>query len=102
MGTLHTVNKSPFATPALQSCVAHAKDGDTILMIEDGVYGASAGTSVSEAVAARSGAVSFYVLGPDRNARGLDAANLIDGIKSVDYAGFVELAANSDRTQCWL
>ncbi len=102
MGTLHTVNKSPFATGALLSCIAHAKDGDTVLMIEDGVYGASSGTNVSDALAARSGAVSLCVLGPDFTARGLDNARLLDGIKSVDYAGFVELAANSDRTQAWL
>ncbi len=102
MGTLHTVNKSPFATQALQSCIAHAKDGDSVLMIEDGVYGARAGTGVAEVVAARAGSVSFYFLGPDLTARGIDAATVIDGLKSVDYAGFVELAANSDRVQAWL
>jgi len=102
MGTLHTVNKSPFATGALLSCIAHAKEGDTVLMIEDGVYGASSGTKVSDALAARSGAVALCVLGPDFAARGLDSARLLDGIKSVDYAGFVELAADCDRTQAWL
>ncbi|PHQ97502.1 MAG: sulfurtransferase complex subunit TusB [Marinosulfonomonas sp.] len=102
MGTLHTVNKSPFATGALLSCLAHAKDGDTVLMIEDGVYGASSGTKVSDVLAARSGAVTLCVLGPDFAARGLNNARLLDGIKSVDYAGFVELAADCDRTQAWL
>ncbi len=102
MGTLHTVNKSPFATGALLSCIAHAKDGDTVLMIEDGVYGASSGTSVSDALAARSGAVTLCVLGPDFAARGLDSARLLGGVTSVDYAGFVDLAAKSDRTQAWL
>lgn len=102
MSTLHTVNKSPFATPALQSCLNHAKDGDTILMIEDGVYGAAKGTVMADAVAAKSGAVKIVVLGPDLAARGIDAARMIDGITSVDYAGFVDLAAKNDVTQAWL
>jgi len=102
MGTLHTVNKSPFATPALASCLAHAKDGDTILMIEDAVYGASTGTDMAKTLAQRAGAVSLCVLGPDFAARGLDTGRLIDGVTSVDYAGFVKLAADSDRTQAWL
>ncbi len=102
MATLHTVNKSPFATGALLSCIAHAKDGDTVLMIEDGVYGASSGTNVSDALTARAGSVTLCVLGPDFAARGLATDRMLDGIKSVDYAGFVELAASNDRTQAWL
>ena len=100
MGTLHTVNKSPFATGALLSCIAHAKDGDTVLMIEDGVYGASSGTAVAEVIIGRTG-VNICVLGPDFAARGL-AGRMLDGVTSVDYAGFVDLAAKSDRTQAWL
>lgn len=102
MGTLHTVNKSPFATPALQSCIAHARDGDTILMIEDGVYGATAGTTVADLVSARAGNVAFFVLAPDCAARGLDAGRMVDAISPVDYDGFVDLAAKSDRVQAWL
>ena len=32
MSTLHTVNKSPFSTQSLLSCLNHAKDGDAVLM----------------------------------------------------------------------
>lgn len=100
MGTLHTVNKSPFRDGTLQSCLDHVVDGDVVLMIEDGVYGATSGTSVSDAVKA-SGA-KVCVLGPDFSARGLDADRIVDGVETVDYAGFVELAATSDRVQNWL
>ncbi len=47
MSTLHTVNKSPFATQALLSCLNHAKAGDAVLLIEDGVYGGLGGTGRS-------------------------------------------------------
>ncbi len=101
MATLHTVNKSPFSTQALLSCLAHAKDGDTVLMIEDAVYGAASGTGLADAMAARSG-VNLAALGPDLAARGIATERLLAGIKAVDYAGFVELAASHDRTQAWL
>jgi len=102
MGTLHTVNKSPFQNQTLLSCLAHAKDGDTILMIEDGVYGATSGTTVSDALAANIADVALYVLGADLAARGIDAGRMADGVKSVDYEGFVDLTANHDRVQNWL
>ncbi len=100
MGTLHTVNKSPFQTNTLQSCLSHVKDGDTVLLIEDGVYGAMSGTSVSDAVKATGAKVC--VLGPDFAARGIDAGRTIEGVETVDYEGFVDLAAASDRVQAWL
>lgn len=102
MATLHTVNKSPFSNQTLLSCLGHAKDGDAILMIEDAVYGAASGTGLSEAMAAREGAVSLYVLAPDLAARGIDASRLIGGVKPVDYAKFVDLAASHDLNQAWL
>lgn len=102
MSTLHTVNKSPFATQALLSCLNHAKAGDAVLMIEDGVYGGLNGTQMSEIVTEIGKNVSLYVLSPDLAARGIDTNRLIDGISGVDYAGFVDLVANHDRTQSWL
>lgn len=101
MSTLHTVNKSPFATNALLSCLMHCKDGDAVLMIEDGVYGALTGSGVSEAVTAKAGSVSVYALTGDVAARGLEG-KILSGVETVDYAGFVELVAKHDRTQNWL
>ena len=102
MSTLHTVNKSPFATQALVSCLNHAKAGDAVLMIEDGVYGGLSGTGLTEIIAEIGKNVSLYVLSPDLAARGLDPKRLIDGCEGVDYAGFVELVTQHDRTQSWL
>jgi len=102
MSTLHTVNKSPFATQTLLSCLGHAKSGDAVLMIEDGVYGALSGTQLADVVGARGNELSLFVLGPDVAARGMEPGRLIEGIESVDYAGFVDLVAKHDRTQAWL
>ncbi len=102
MATLHTVNKSPFATQALISCLGHAKKGDTVLLIEDGVYGGTAGTGIAGKAALRIGDVDLCILAPDLQARGIDPAKIVDGVKLVDYSGFVELAAKHDVTQAWL
>jgi len=102
MSTLHTVNKSPFATGALISCLDHCKDGDAVLMIEDGVYGGLAGTTVADKIQQKAGSVTILVLSPDADARGLAAERLLQGVNGVDYDGFVDLVAQHDRTQAWL
>jgi len=102
MSQLHTVNKSPLDRNALESAVLHATKGSAVLMIEDGVYGAMQGTSKSSIVNNAMGDVSFYVLGPDLKARGIDEDRVIDGVEIVDYSGFVELVAKHATTQSWL
>ena len=47
MSDLHTVNKSPFEKNSLDTCLKLSKAGSSILLLEDAVYGALAGTSVA-------------------------------------------------------
>ncbi len=99
---LHTVNKSPFEKNSLDACLRLAKPGSALLLIEDGVYAAMKGTTVEEKVKAAAQDKKVYALGPDIKARGLDADQVIDGVTVVDYGGFVDLAAESDKVQAWL
>ena len=99
---LHTVNKSPFERNALESCLRLAKAGSGVLLIEDGVYGALAGTQASDMVSGKTGDLRIFVLGPDLKGRGLEDKPLIDGIEVVDYGGFVDPAAEHDAVQSWL
>ncbi|HJL65748.1 MAG: sulfurtransferase complex subunit TusB [Arenicellales bacterium] len=101
MAMLHTVNKSPFEINSLERCLQMAKSGSSVLLIEDGVYGALDGTVFSAKVKAADG-LTTYVLGPDLKTRGLDPAKLIEGIEIIDYDGFVQLVADHDRIQSWL
>lgn len=98
---LHTVNKSPFERNALDSCLTHAKKGSAILLIEDGVYGALKGTPHTDKVKSVMKNVTVYALYPDIEARGMQDRT-IDGIKLVDYAGFVDLVAEHNTVQSWL
>jgi tRNA 2-thiouridine synthesizing protein B len=102
MAVLHTVNKSPFEKNSLDACVRLAAKGSSVLMLEDGVYGAMKGTVKSDVVTNAMGDVTFYVLGPDLKARGIGEDKLIDGIKVVDYSGFVSLTVDNDKVQAWL
>jgi len=102
MSILHTVNKSPFERNSLESCLKFANSGDPVLLIEDGVYGALNGTSAEGRITAALDSQSVYVLGPDLKARGFSEERVIQGVKVVDYAEFVDLAAENDKVQAWL
>ncbi len=102
MPMLHTVNKSPFERGALESCVRLATKGSSVILIEDGVYGATKGTTASSMVENAMKDLSFFVLGSDLKARGVDESRLIDGVTVVDYSGFVKLSVENDKVQSWL
>ncbi|BCU06797.1 sulfurtransferase complex subunit TusB [Allochromatium tepidum] len=102
MSILHTVNKSPFERNSLESCLKFATEGASVLLFEDGIYAALAGTSVESQVTAALGKLKLYVLGPDLKARGFSDERVIPGISVVDYAGFVDLTTECDTVQAWL
>jgi tRNA 2-thiouridine synthesizing protein B len=96
---LHIINKSPYDRPALDSAL---KTGEgAILLIEDGVYAAAKGGTEEGKIKAAMGKFKFYALIADLEARGI-ADRLMDGITTVDYAGFVDLVADNKTCQSWL
>jgi len=98
---LHTVNKSPFERNSLDSCLEHAKKGHAVLLIEDGVYAAMKGTAAAQKLAEAGKNVEVFALQSDVDARGMKG-RLMDGIKLVDYGGFVDLVTKHERVQSWL
>jgi tRNA 2-thiouridine synthesizing protein B len=98
---LHTVNKSPTERNALESCFKYLNKGSAVLLIEDGVYGALKGTATTKMVEQALKSFPIYALYPDIEARGMQD-RVIDGIKLVDYSGFVDLVAEHPTVQAWL
>ena len=98
---LHTVNKSPFERNAFDSCLAHVKKGSAILLIEDGVYAVLKGTAPAKKIEQAMKTVPVYALQADVEARGI-AGRVLDGVKMVDFGGFVDLAAEHPSVQSWL
>ncbi|UCH52958.1 MAG: sulfurtransferase complex subunit TusB [Pseudomonadota bacterium] len=101
MALLHTVNKSPFERNAFDACLANAKSGSAVLLMEDGVYAAVKGTPAAKKLGDAMKSVKVYVLGPDVDARGM-TGKLIDGVQSVDYGGFVDLVTQHNAVESWL
>jgi tRNA 2-thiouridine synthesizing protein B len=95
---LHVVNKSPYERNSLDTCVGYCREGDTLLLIEDGVYAAVAAGKAS----AKLQGLKLAALGADLKARGIAEDKLIAGTQIVDYGGFVDMVATTDRVQSWL
>jgi len=101
MAMLHTVNKSPYEKGALESCLNHVSEGDTVLLIEDGVYAVIKGGRAANALASVKG-VKIAALEADLKARGISADKMTDGVDVVDYGGFVDLVEANDKSEAWL
>ena len=98
---LHTVNKSPFEHKTLETCLKFARQGSAVLLIEDGIYAAARDTAVSALLQEALQRVSIYALKPDVEARGMKGRTL-DGVRLVDYGGFVDLVVEHNAVQSWL
>ena len=98
---LHIVNKSPYEKSSVASCLAHALKGSAVLLIEDAVYAVTKGNAAEDAVRRALRELPVDALGPDLEARGMAGA-VIDGVKVVDYGGFVDLVAEHRTSQSWL
>ena len=95
---LHIVNKSPYDRNSMDTAVSYMVDGDTLLLIEDAVYGVIKGG----AAASKLEGCTVMVLAADIAARGIAEDKLIDGVSLVDYAGFVDLVEANEKVQSWL
>jgi len=98
---LHIVNKSATERNSLDSALRMATKGSAVLLIEDAVYAATKGGAAAEKIQAAMTDHQIYALGPDLDARGM-SGRVLDGVKIVDYGGFVDLVAEHNVCQSWL
>jgi tRNA 2-thiouridine synthesizing protein B len=96
---LHTVSKSPDNSSALASALRSALPGCHLLLIEDGVYCAAAGTRAVAQLLAKP-EIHCYVLREDVMARGLQE-RLDPAIELVGYDDFVRLSTQCHAVQSW-
>ena len=97
---LHIVNKSSFERNSLAAASSLIDDSSIILLIEDGVISATNNTNLTLiADLIKDGRV--YALQDDVDARGL-STRLADGVKTVDYAGFVDLVVEHGTPVSWV
>lgn len=96
---LHIVNKSPHERPSLATCLRTAQRGQTVLLIEDGVFAATAGSSWLDRM--KDAGLRCCALQADLEARGLKD-RVGNSVEVVDAGGFVDLVAAHSTNQSWL
>ncbi len=89
--TLHLIQRSPFSNSALKDCLTIIDSKDSILLMEDGVYGLQH-TLMQQAQS------TAYALQEDITARGLTSKS---GIKEIDYCEFVTLCSQHKHVISW-
>lgn len=99
--TLHTFNKSQEAGEArLHACLRLLAPGDSLLLLEDGVYVAAQlqpGMRIRNMIPA---GVALHVLDADLAARGI-SARIPAEFTVIDYTGFVRLCLAHARVVNW-
>jgi tRNA 2-thiouridine synthesizing protein B len=102
VSSLHTVNKSSSSADVLSSCLRTAVAGDTVLLIEDGVYACGGSQSDLLLFSELDPAVRLCALQEDVQARGIKLSeNVHRRIEAISYPQFVELACQHTRTISW-
>lgn len=101
MGILHIVNKSPFTHNTLRSCIAVCTHEDTLLLIEDGVYGAIQNMPDTSALLPLIDAkMAFYALSSDVKARAIEK-KISAQVQLINYDEFVKLTLSHNPIQSW-
>ena len=98
---LHIINKSPFQTSTLDTCLRMAQPGNALLLIEDGIYAATQGSAAEASMRKACTTLKVYALQADMDARGV-TGKLMDGVTLVDYGGFVDLTVQYSTSHSWL
>ncbi len=96
---LHIINKSPDESNQLSHCIEYISDGDSLMLIENGVYATLINSGLEQLSA--NTAIELCVLEADIEARGLDKNNIADIYKIIDYTGFVKLVTQHPTSQSW-
>lgn len=100
--TLHTWNKADGAAGALTLCLATLAPGDTLLLIEDGVYLAcEPGVTRLQAGMAGATGTRLCALAPDLAARGI-SARISPLVTAIEYTDFVALSLQHARVVSWI
>lgn len=97
--TLHTLNVAAREQHDLLARLLRcATPGDSLLLIEDGVYNLADSTALA---AIDAGELTLYALQTDLAARGLQQLAAEAGATVVDDSGFVTLACSHGKVVSW-
>ena len=100
MSTLFTIAKSWHNASWVYEQMAFASKGDAIILIEDAVLSLHSPITLASFFAkCEMLDIRVYALADDCAIRGI--SNQLEGVVTVDYAGFVELVAQHQKQVAW-
>ena len=91
---LYTINNASIGSNNLDSLSQICPKNSPILFYEDGVFACRAKTALEVKVKGLLSDHPVYALIEDVKARGVEP--LVEGVKTIDYGGFVELVEGHD------
>lgn len=92
---LHLIQKSPFQNHCLQDCLNIAAIDDQFLLLQDGVYALQKPDFINLYP-------HIFVLKDDLKARGIPVDSITHKhVKAIDYAEFVQLTLDTNKTLSW-
>jgi tRNA 2-thiouridine synthesizing protein B len=97
---LHILNKSPYETTTLQLCLNSTSPGDSIILIEDGVYVAVANTPYCNFLQKKLPKIAVHALLPDVLARGIHS-KIAANVAIIDFDTFVALTLQYHPIHTW-
>ena len=95
-GWLHVLAESPWAGAAFKECLSLIRDGDGVLMVGEGCYGACA---AALPLWPRELNIAKYAYDLDVDLRGVSVE---DGIVRVDGDDMLRLVVDSNNVTTWL
>lgn len=97
MSTLHTLNKAPSNSSLWHDCQRALQAGDTLLLIENGVYGCADDIFTAQIIAAD---IKVYALRADLAARGITLSG-DSGVAVASDDDFIRLSIENNKVISW-
>ena len=98
---LHILRHSPHAESSFASCLRTLNAGQSLLLIEDAVYGMLPGSSSRNALEYLPATVRLYALDVDLQARGLALDDIPTRATIINYAMMVDLTVDHHKLVSW-
>ena len=98
---LHILRHSPHSESRFASCLRAINASQSLLLIEDAVYGLLPGTTTRNALEYLPSSVNLYAMEADLQARGLALDDLSSRIRVINYPMMVALCAEHAKVVSW-
>lgn len=98
---LHILRHSPYHESRFASCLRAISSGQSLILMEDAVYGLLPGTSSRNALEYLPGTVGLYALDVDLTARGVALDDLPPQVRIINYPMMVELCLEHTKAVSW-